>query len=138
VPRSKRILAVVLVAALFGSSFAWAIALLVVPTGAYEIALQNGEGRLEITLDRRAPADRERHDGESGEFDGLHDEHVVTLTTVDACSTTDPGSFAKVCGPAVLVTTTLDVPHAAAPMTGATRPRAGSSVPSSSFTVLRI
>ena len=137
-PRSKRILAVVLVAALFGSSFTWAIALLVVPAGAYEIALQNGEGRLEITLDRRAPADRKPHDDACGEFDGLHDEHVVTLTTVDACSTTDPGSFAKVCGPAVFLSTSLAVPHAAAPMPCATSSRARPFVPTSSFTVLRI
>jgi hypothetical protein len=139
--RSQRLLALPLVLALSVGDFAWSIALLMVPVGAYDVALQNGEGRLEITLDRRAPADRRPRDHDPAtELDGLHDEYVVTLTTLDACSTTDTGTAAKISapGPVAFVTHTWDAGHGAAPPACPASSRAGPPLPASAFTILRI
>lgn len=128
-----------MIAALLGSSVAWAVALWMAPLGAYEVSLHIDDGRFAIVLDRRAPADRVPRGGDPAmnDGDGLHDEYVVTVATLDAYSTRDAGTSAKSCTPAVFVTRRLDVAQACAPSPYAVSSRAGPLVPAS-FSILRI
>jgi hypothetical protein len=138
--RSKGLLAISLAASLLGSSVAWAVALCIVPPGAYQIAMDIDGDRLAIRLDRIAPADRRHHpaDAPTVEADGLHDEHEVTLATLEACFTADSGSSAKFVGPAA----TLAARLVAATQVAVPRRDAGTSraspLPFDSFTILRI
>ena len=137
--RSNRFVAILVVASLLGSSVAWAVALRIAPLGAYEVALHLDDGRFAIVLNRLAPADRVPRHGDSAmnDDDGLHDEHVVTLATLDAFSTADLGKSAKACWPAVIVTQILDFTHASAPIPSTASSRAGPPLPAS-FSILRI
>ena len=89
VQRPNRFLAVLVASSLLGSTVAWAVALRLAPLGAYEVALHLDDGRFAIVLDRRPPTERAPRDRDpvSNDGDGLHDEHAVTLATLDACST---------------------------------------------------
>lgn len=136
---SKRFLAIAVVASLLGSSVAWAVALRIAPLGAYEVSLHLDDGRFAIVLDRRAPSDRTSGHGDPAmnDGDGLHDEWVVTVATLDACSTTGAGQSAKICGLPVFAVQTAE-PHLVTVL--APRPvgsRAGPLVPAS-FSILRI
>jgi hypothetical protein len=135
----KRLLAVTVLASLLGSSVAWALALRFAPTGAYDVELHFDEGRLTIVLDRRAPADRTpwRGDPAMNDSDGLHDEFVVSLATLDVCSTSDAGKSANVCVPAITVTHATDVAPSVAPVPRALITRSSPTRPSA-FTILRI
>lgn len=137
--RSKHVLAVAVIAFLLGSSVAWAVALWIAPLGAYEVSLHIDDGRFAIVLDRRAPADRvpRGSDPAMNDGDGLHDEYVVTIATLDDCSTGNAGKSAKICTPAVLVTRTIDIAHASDVPPCAVTSRAGPLVPAS-FSILRI
>lgn len=139
VHRSQRLLAVVVVASLLGSSVAWAVALWIAPLGAYEVSLHIDDARFAIVLDRRAPADRVPRDGDPAmnDGDGLHDEYVVTVATLDECSRGDSGKSAQTCGSVILVARTLDPAHVTAPAPSAESARAGPPVPAS-FSILRI
>lgn len=139
VRRSKHLLAVAVIASLLGSSVAWAVALWMAPLGAYEVSLHIDDGRFAIVLDRRAPTERVPRGGDPAmnDGDGLHDEYVVTVATLDDYSTGDSGKSGKICLPAVLVTRTLDVPQAWAPSAYTVSSRAGPLAPAS-FSILRI
>lgn len=139
VQRAKSSLAVVVVAALLGSSVAWAVALWVAPLGAYEVALHMDDGRFAIVLDRRAPSDRapRQADPAMNDRDGLHDVYVVTLATLDACSRADSENPTKVGGPSLLATWTLGAAGLATTAPGRPRARTASSSPVS-FSILRI
>jgi hypothetical protein len=139
VRRSKHLLAVGVIASLLGSSVAWAVTLWIAPLGAYEVSLHFDDGRFAIVLDRRAPSERVPHGGDPAmnDDDGLHDEYVVTIATLDECSTGNSGTSAKICMPAAVATRTLDVAPACAPSPYAVTSRAGPPVPAS-FSILRI
>lgn len=139
VQRSKHVLAVAVVASLLGSSIAWAVALWIAPLGAYEVSLHIDDGRFAIVLDRRAPADRVPRGGDPAmnDGDGLHDEYVVTLATLDDYSTGDSGTSGKICPPAAVVTRALDGAAAWAPSPYTVSSRAGPLAPAS-FSILRI
>jgi hypothetical protein len=111
VQRSKRPLAVSVIASLLGSSIAWAIALWMAPLSAYEVSLHIDDGRFAIVLDRRPPSERSPRQGDPAmnDGDGLHDEHVVTVGTLDDCSTTEGGHSAKICGFTAAPPRTIDV-----------------------------
>lgn len=137
--RSKGLLAIIVVASLLGGSIAWAVALRIVPPGAYQVALVIDGDRLAIRLDRIAPADRQHHhhDSSTVEADGLHDEHVVTLATLEACSTADSVSPAKFCAPAAVHAQAIAVTHGVTLISYAGSSRTGPLLPDLS-TVLRI
>jgi hypothetical protein len=127
------------VGALLGGSVAWAVALWIAPLGAYEVSLQMDDGRFAIVLDRRAPTDRtpRRDDPAMNDRDGLHDEYVVTVGTLDAYSTADSGKSAKASAPVAIATRTIDIAHLAAPIPCAASSSAGHLRPAS-FSILRI
>ena len=137
--RSTRLLAVAIVVSLLGSSVAWAVALKVAPLGAYDVELHLDEGRLAIVLDRRAPADRSPSQGDPAmnDSDGLHDEFVVTLATLDAFSTSDPGKSLNVCASAIVIDHTIDLLHLVAPARSVATVRTDPPMPAS-FSILRI
>jgi len=139
VHRAKHFLAVAVIASLLGSSVAWTVALWMAPLGAYEVSLHLDDGRLAIVLDRRAPSDRTARHGDPAmnDGDGLHDEYVVTVATLEACSTAGSGKSTKICGPAVVVTRALDVTLFSTPIPRAVSSRAGPLV-AASFSILRI
>ncbi len=138
-PRPKRLLTLAVVASLLGSSIAWAVTLWLAPLGAYEVTLHMDDGRFAIVLDRRAPTDRAPRvdDPAMNDGDGLHDEYVVTLAALDACSTPASGSSVNTCGLAVVATRTVDVRSPETLLPRAVTSRAGPLAPAS-FTVLRI
>lgn len=134
----KRVLAVAVVASLLGSSVAWTVALWVAPLGAYEVSLHLDDGRFAIVLDRRPPSDRmPQRDPAMNDGDGLHDEWVVTVATLDACSTTDAGKSTKVCGLPVVAAQTGDPTSVTAPEPRPATSRADPLVPAS-FSILRL
>jgi hypothetical protein len=137
--RWKPLIAVAVVACLLGSSIAWAVALWTAPLGAYEVALHLDDGRFAVVLDRRAPAERTSGHGDPAmnDGDGLHDEYVVTLATLDVCSTGDAGKTAKACGLAVGVGQTLRVAHLWTAYSGAATTRTEPPLPAS-FSILRL
>jgi hypothetical protein len=137
--RSKRFLAVAAAASLLCSSVAWAVALWVAPLGAYEVSLHMDDGRFAIVLDRRPSTARvpEDRDPAMNDGDGLHDEYVVTIVTLDTCSRSDAGKSAKGCGPAIVRAETVDVACSAISMARVVSPRAAPPVPAS-FSILRI
>lgn len=137
--RSKACLAVSVVVALLGSSVAWAVALWIAPLGAYEVSLHLDDGRFALVLDRRAPADRTPRQGDPAmnDGDGLHDEYVVTIATLDECSTADSGKIVKLCGLPTIITRALDRTRISEPTPRALTSRAGPSLPAS-FSILRI
>lgn len=139
VHRSRPFLAGAVVASLLGSSIAWAVTLWMAPLSAYEVSLHIDDGRFAIVLDRRAPAERTPRHGDPAmnDGDGLHDEHVVTVATLDEYSTADSARPTKVCVPTVIVTTTIDVLRLAAPTPSTVSSRAGPLHPAS-FSILRI
>jgi hypothetical protein len=139
VQRSKRFVAMVAIAALLGGSIAWTVALWIAPLGAYEVALQMDDGRFAIVLDRRAPTDRAPRldDPAMNDGDGLHDEYVVTVATLDAYSTADSGKSAKTTALAVILTCIVDVTHVALSIPCAVSSSAGPPRPAS-FSILRV
>jgi hypothetical protein len=139
VRRLHRYLAVSVAASLLGASVAWALALWIAPLGAYEVTLHMDDGRFAVVLDRRAPSDRAPRHGDPAmnDSDGLHDEYVVTLATLDACSTADSGKSANLDVPAVAAALIVDVAHVGSILPCEVTSRHGPPLPAS-FSILRI
>jgi hypothetical protein len=137
--RSKRCLAASVIASLLGSSVAWSVALWMAPLSAYEVSLHIDDGRFAIVLDRRPPSERTSRHGDPAmnDGDGLHDEHVVTVATLDDCATIDSGTSTKLSAPAIVTIPTIDVGQTAPATPCAVSLRTRPPRPPS-FSVLRI